>query len=186
MNPVLLATLRRNWRLVGAIAAFVIFTFIHFAFFRPAAARYRAALVRAGGLEAVLDPNGGRPPLPPRVFSLITDNSLLPQDAQERGGSGALGVILIESLGRIASRSGLTVVSSEPQPVTQEPLTTQVRAHLHMRGRYREIVGFFGALSESPELLLVERFLITPGDGENDDLEVWISRLYMKQTGGKS
>ena len=182
MNVVLLATLRRNWRLVGAILAFVTFTLIHFAFFRPAAARYRAALAQAGGLEAVLDPNGGHPPLPPRLFSLIADNSLAPADAQERGGSGALGVILLENLGRIANRAGLQVISTEPGVVTQEPLSTQIRAKLRLRGQYREIVAFFDELSRSPALLVVEQFRVAPGDGDQDVLEVSVSRLYLKKT----
>ena len=185
MNPILYAALRRNWRLIGAIAAFVIFTVIHFGFFRPAASRYRAALAGVGGLEAVFNPGGNQPLLPPRVYALITDNSLGPQDAQDRGGSGALGVILLENLGRIAARSGLKVTSSEPAPVSQEPLTTQVRAHLVLRGRYAEVVAFFDEMSRTPALILVERFEIKPETDSDDLLEIWVSRLYLKQAGAK-
>ena len=181
MSPLLRAALRRNWRLIGAIAAFAIFTVIHFGFFRPAAARYHAALVSVGGIEAVFNPGGNRPVLPPRVFSLITDNSLTPQDAQERGGSGALGVILLEDLGRIAARTGLAIVSSDPGPVSQEPLTVQVRAHLTLRGHYGEVVAFFDEMSSSRSLVLVERFEIKPETESNDLLEIWVSRLYLKQ-----
>lgn len=183
MNALVLAALRRNWRLIGTIAAFVIFTLIHLVFFRPAAARYQAALASVGGIEAVFNPGGGRPMLPPRVYALIAENSITPQDALDRGGSGALGVILLEELGRLASRGGLTVVSSEPGQVTQEPLTTQVRARLTVQGRYAELIAFFDELSGSESLILVERFSITPGSGGEDLLELWVSRLYLKQAG---
>ncbi|MEO5617666.1 MAG: type 4a pilus biogenesis protein PilO, partial [Candidatus Eisenbacteria bacterium] len=121
--------------------------------------------------------------LPARVYALITENSLTPSDAVERGGSGALGVILLEELGRIATRSGLQVSASEPGRVSQEPLATQVRARILLSGRYSELIAFFDELSRSQSLVLVERFVLTPG-GENDDLlELWVSRLYLKQAG---
>jgi len=185
VNALALVALRRHWRVIGAVAAFVIFTFIHLVFFRPAAARYRAALASVGGIEAVFNPGGSRQVLPPRVYALVTENSIAPQDALDRGGSGALGVILLEELGRLANRGGLTVLASQPGAVTQEPLTTQVRAHVTFQGRYAELARFFDELSRSESLILVERFTITPGAGANDQLELWVSRLYLKQAGAK-
>ncbi|HTO91063.1 MAG TPA: hypothetical protein VMJ70_08020 [Candidatus Sulfotelmatobacter sp.] len=182
MNPVLLATLRRHWQLIGTIAAFAIFMYVHLVFFKPTAARYRAAIKNAGGLETVFETNVMQTALPPRVYALATDNTLDAQDAQDRGGSGALGVILLEDLGRIAERSGLSVASSEPGPVTQEPLTAEIRAHLKLRGSYAQIVGFFDELSRVGSLNLVERFQIIPSGPNSDLLEVWIARLYLKQS----
>jgi hypothetical protein len=181
VNPVLAANLRRHWQLIGAIAAFVIFSAIHLLAFRPAAARYRAALDNAGGLDAVFESGALHPMLPPRIFALITANSLSPQDAVDRGASGALGVILLEELGRIASRAGMSVLASEPGVVTQEPLAAQVRAHLRMRGRYDEAVDFFAELARADALTLVERFSITPGNDGAVMLDIWVSRLYLKQ-----
>lgn len=181
MSAPLSITLRRQWRLLGAIAAFLIFTVIHYGFFRPAASRYRASLASAGGIQAVFNPGGAQPMLPPRVFALISNHSLAAQDALERGGSGALGVVLLEDLGRIASRAGLRVESSEPGPVAQQPLSVQVRAHLKLRGRYAEIVSFFDEIDRDESLMMVDRFLIT-GLGENSDLlEIWITRAYLKK-----
>lgn len=184
MNPVLLATLRRHWQLLSAIAAFVIFSAIHLAIFRPAAARYRAALDAAGGIDAAFEPGAAPAMLPPRVFALITANSLAPQDAVDRGGSGALGVILLEELGRVASRSGLTMLESEPGPVTQEPLVAQIRAHLRLRGRYDEVADFFSQLSRSDALTVVEHFHVTPAGDGSEILEIWLARVYLKQPGG--
>ena len=97
--------------------------------------------------------------------------------------ASTFGVVLLEDIGRIATRNGLRVLSSEPQPVMQEPLTTQVRAHLIMRGSYPAIAAFFGDLSDGESLFLVERFQLREGETGNDVLEIWISRLYLKQAG---
>lgn len=180
------ALLRRNWRFAGAIAAFLVFTVIHFALFRPAASRYRAALASVGGIEAVFNPGGARPILPPRLFALISEQSLTPQDAVDRGSSGALGVVLLEDLGRIANRSGLTVASSEPGVVAQQPLNVQIRAHLILHGKYSQILAFFDALGDSGTLLLVDRFRITTNSETTDELEIWISRLYLKRSASAS
>src|SRR5262245_58233617 len=122
MNPLLLSVLRKNWQFFGAIAIFAVFTIVHLGFFRPAAQRYRAALERAGGLDAVLNSQGPAPMLPPRVFALMTENSLAPQDAADRGSSGALGVLLLEELDRVAARSGMSVLFTEPGAVSQDLL----------------------------------------------------------------
>jgi hypothetical protein len=183
VNPILAASLRRHWQLFGAVAAFLIFSAIHLTVFRPAAARYRAALHVASGVDP--EPQSGAAPamLPPRVFGLIAANSLPPQEAVDRGSSGALGVILLEDLDHVASRSGLTTMDSEPGPVTQEPLVAQIRAHLRLRGSYDAVAGFFSELARSDALTIVERFRITPAGDGRDILEVWLSRVYLKQAG---
>jgi hypothetical protein len=182
VNPILQATLRRHWQLIGAIAAFAIFMYVHLIFFKPVAARYHAAIQNAGGLETVFESSAAQTALPPRVYALTAQNTLAAQDAQDRGSSGALGVILLEDLGHTAARAGLNVMSSDPGPVTQEPLTTEIRAHLKLRGNYAQVVGFFDELSRGESLNIVERFQIAPSGETVDVLEVWIARLYLKQT----
>lgn len=181
MSTLMQAALRRNWRLVGAIAAFLVFTLIHFTLFRPAAERYRSALSRVGGIEAVFSSGGAHPMLPPHLFALITEHSLTPQDATDRGGSGALGVLLLEDLGRQASRTGLAIVASDPGAVAQQPQSLQVRAHVIFRGRYAQLVDFFDELARSDSLTLVDRFKITPLSESTDEMELWVSRLYLKR-----
>ncbi len=185
MNPVLVASLRRHWQLLGAIAAFAIFSAIHVAVFRPAAARYRAAMLAASGVDAAFGPGAAAPMLPPRVFGIIASNSLSPQEAVDRGGSGALGVILLEDLDRVVSRSGLNTVDSEPGPITQEPLVAQIRAHLRLRGSYDQVAGFFAELARSDALTIVERFRVQPAGDGRESLEVWLSRVYLKQAGAR-
>lgn len=186
MNPILLASLRRHWQAVSAVAALAIFSVVHLTIFRPAAVRYRSAMAGASGVEAILQPGAAPPMLPPRLFALITSNSLSPQDAADRGGSGALAVILLEDLDRIASKSGLTALNSEPGLVTQDPLVAQIRAHLRLRGSYSEVVNFFSELGRSDMLTIVERLHVEPSSDGNELLEVWISRVYLKQPGARS
>jgi hypothetical protein len=185
MNPIQVAFFRRHWRVLGAILAFLVFSVIHLAFFRPAAARYRAALASVGGIEAVFNPGGGPVGLPPRVYALITENSITPQDAVDRGGSGALGVILVEELGRLASASGVSITSSEPGVVTQEALTAQVRVELTIQGRYSNLIAFLDQISRSRSLILVERFELKPQTATEDELHLWVSRLYLKREAGQ-
>ncbi len=104
--------LRRNWRIVGTLVAFLLFIVVHFVFFRPAAARYKAALVKAGGIQTVFNAGSASPMLPPHLFALIAEHSLAYQDASDRGASGALGVGLLEDVGRFASGVGLQVTAS--------------------------------------------------------------------------
>ena len=181
MNPVWIEALRRNWRMSGALAALVVFTVIHFAWFKPAAARYQAALTSVGGIEAVFNPGGLHPMLPPRVFSLVTEHSLAPQDALDRGNSGALGVVLLEDLGRLANRSGLTIVDSDPGTVAQQSMSVQIRAHVTLHGRYSQIVAFFDEMASDSSLNLVDRFQITTLPDGSDELQIWVSRLYLKR-----
>jgi hypothetical protein len=183
MSTLLQQGLRRNWKLAGALLAFLLFAIVHYLYFRPVASRYQTALTNAGGIEAVFNPGGTRPLLPPRVFALIAEQSLAPQDAIDRGGSGALGVVLLEDLGRLADRAGLRIQMSEPGPVTQQPLSVQIRAHLVLRGRYAQIVEFFDEIDRDESLLMVDQFRIVPADEGSDQLEIWITRLYLKTQG---
>lgn len=178
------AMLRRNWRFVGALVVFLVFTVIHFAFFRPAAVRYKAALASIGGIEAVFNPGGAAPMLPPHLFSLIAEHSLTSQEATDRAGSGALGVALLEEIGRLASHAGLEVTASEPGIVAQQPLSVQVKAHVSVRGRYSQIIAFFDELARSRTLVLVDRFSISPVSENTEELEIWVSRLYIKKSPG--
>lgn len=173
--------LRRDWRLIGALAALAIFTAIHFLLYRPAAARYQAAIASVGGIGAVFRSGSQHAPIPPRTFALITSNTLKSHDAEERGSSGELGVLFLEDLNRLAVRAGLTTISSEPQAVSQDKLTSMIRAHLVLRGTYSEIASFFGSLSDSGELISVDSFQITEGPAGQDVLDLSVSRVYLKQ-----
>lgn len=184
MDAQLTETLRRQWPVLGALALFLLFALAHALVFQPTARRYDAAAKRAGELGLAFDPAQGTAVLPPRVFALLTDHALSPNNAQERAGSGALTASLLEDLNKMASGRGLSVLVTEPGPITQLPQSVEVRAHLRMRGSYAAFAGFLGEVAKSGSLIAIERFTIQPGNAGGTSIELWVGRYLLKQTGG--
>ena len=93
------AQFRRQAPLLGSLLVIAVFLFLHALSFSPLAGRYHRALSQAGSLGAILDPRGVRTPaMPPRVYTLLMDNSLPAAEADRKGTSGSLGAELVESL----------------------------------------------------------------------------------------
>lgn len=181
MDPILLARFRRHIPVAAAIAIGLLFLAAHTALFRPLEQRYRRALAAAGPIGATLDPSQASRALPPRVYTLLIENargaSQLDRDAQ----SGALAGELMQALSGVARRHGLDVIVSEPRVLTQQPTRIQVRAHLRMRGRYADLVGFLDDLSSQPGLYRLERLLIEPGETGVHDIEIHVAQLLLKR-----
>lgn len=186
MNPILIARLRRNWPVLGALALLGVFALVHATMFRPLVDRYRGALQRAGAMGAVFDPGRAEPTMPPRVFALITDNSMPAADADRRSQSGALGAELLQDLSQAASRRNLDVVVTEPGQSSQLTEGVQVRANLRMRGRYADFVAFLDDLARSGRLVAVERFSIRPTPTGEDEIELQVARFLLKRKGARS
>lgn len=187
MNALLSAQLRRQGPLFGSIAVLVFFLIANVFTFQPLAQRYKRALAQAGAIGAILDPNGVRtPPLPPRVFTLLMDNSLPADDADRKGASGALGAELVQSLSALATKLGLEVVVAEPGLITQQSNSVEARAHLRLRGSYTSFVGFLDELSRGSKLWKVERYTLAPStSGAHCDIEVYMASCVLKRTGGR-
>lgn len=185
MSPLVAAWLRRHWPLTGAIAVLVLFTVVHLAFFEPAAARYRTTLRLATEMGMPLEPEQTPPVLPPRVFALLSDNALPGATVLERANSGTLVSELLEDVTRIGGRHDLQVVLTEPGTATQLPGSTQVRAHLHLRGNFAGFVAFLDELAAGGRLFAVDRFTISSQETGHELFEIWISRLILKQPGGQ-
>jgi len=185
MNPLAAAWMRRHWPLTGAIVVLILFSVVHLAVFEPAARRYRTTLRLATELGMPLEPEQTPPVLPPRVFALLSDNALPAATVLERGNSGTLVSELIEDVARIGGRHGLQVVVTEPGTATQLPGSTQVRAHLHLRGSYPGFVALLGELASGGRLFAVDRFTISSQEPGRQMFEIWISRLILKQPGGR-
>lgn len=181
MNPVLEATLRRNWPLVGAAGLFAIFMFVHQVLFQPAAKRYVAAIKKASELGLALDPTQSPAVLPPRVFALVADNTLPAAEAQDLGNSGVLTARLLEDLTRVIGERGMEVIMTEPGAVTQQSRAVQVRAYLRVRGRYGQFVSLLDGLARGRELIAIDRFTLTPQGQGQELLDLWVSRLILKQ-----
>lgn len=181
MNPILVATLRRHWPLVGAVGLFATFTLAHQFVFQPAARRYEASVKRASELGLVLDPTRASAMMPPRVFALVADNALPSAEALELGNSGVLTARLLEDLSRILGERGLEVMATQPGPVSQQSRSVTVRANLRLRGRYAEVVSMFDALAQSGRLISVDRFTMNPEGAGQMQIDLWVSRLILKQ-----
>ena len=184
MNPYWMNLARRNWQAVAALLVFLGFVAAHAAAFRPALARYRRNLLQAAEQGMPLDVTGAPPAASPRVTALLAGNSLITAVAEEQGTSGALTAGLLDEVTRLVAKCGLEVVATEQGLVTQLPSSVQVRAHLKLRGRYAAFVGLLGELSRSGSLVAVDRFTLVAGEGDDQDIEVWVSQLILKRTPG--
>jgi len=181
MNPLLAAALRRNWPVFGALAMFLGFALAQTAVFVPTAGRYDAVMKRSAALGLGADPAETLPMLPPRVFALLTDHALPAVEAQDRAASGALTASLLEDLNQIASQRGLAVLATEPGPVSQDPQSARVRAHLRMRGSYPAYVAWISDLARGQSLTALDRFALQPGDNGSMLIDLWVSRYILKQ-----
>lgn len=184
INPLLAAQLRRNWPLVGAALVFALFLAIHLAVFQPAAGRYQAAMRSATELGMAMDPS--QPPriMPPRVFALLSENSLPPGEAVEKGNSGALAALLLEDVTRLTGKCGMDVMATEPGATAQQGRSVQVRAYLRANCSYDEYVRFLDELGRSGMLISIDRFTLTSAGPGRHALDLWVTRLVLKQQPG--
>jgi len=183
MNPVLDSRLRTHWPVALSIAILVGFLASQALVLGPLLARFDRALSRAGSLGAVLDPARGAVPaaMPPRVYTLLMENSAPSPEVDTKAQGGALGAELVQHLSSLATLQRLDVVVAEPGAVAQQPGWNEARAHLRMRGRWDRWLSFLDALSQSGRLLRVERFSLSPDASGNCDIEVWISGTTLKR-----
>ena len=122
--------------------------------------------------------------LPPRVFALLTDHALPSADATERAASGALTAGLLEDLNQIAGQRGLAVLATEPGPISQDPQSVRVRAHLKMRGSYPAFVAWLSDIAKGRSLTSLDRFALQPGESGTMQIDLWVSRYVLKQGAG--
>jgi hypothetical protein len=180
MNPILVATLRRNWPVVGTVLMLLVFTLVHQIFFQPTLNRYKRVVKEATTLGLSLDPSSTQTFMPPRVFALVAENALPASQAAEERTSGVLTARVLEEFTRLAGAHGMEVLMTEPGAVTQQPQSVTVRAYLKVRGRYDEFVGLLDELARGRKLLAVDRFTMMPGPSELV-IDVWVSRYVIKQ-----
>ena len=178
MNPILDASLRRNWQLVGAVLIVAVLMVLHLLWFMPTARRYQRALKAVGGEQMLTRPLPG---IPPRLYALINLNALPEGDAIERGNSGQLTVTMLGDLTSLASTAGLATSLTEPGPTTQLDRAVQLRAHLRLRGSYKAVAQFLDSMSAAGRLDSIERFTVTRAGDGGLLFEVWVTRVVLKQ-----
>lgn len=183
MNPVLANRVRTQWPIALAILVLLGFVAVQAAVQAPLTARFRRALGQAGSLGAVLDPSRGAVPaaMPPRVYTLLMENSSPPLEVDGKAQAGTLGAELVQQLSSLATLQHLDVVVAEPGPVTQQPGWAEARAHLRMRGTWGRWLSFLDAIAHSGRLLTIERFSLSPTESGACDIEVWISGATLKR-----
>lgn len=185
-SPFLVAALRRHWPVLGALAVVLTITIVNQFWFRPAAARYQKTLDEAKELGMTLDASAAPAILPPRLFTLILDNSLPDADALSMGNSGTLTAQLLEEITRMSSARGMQVVVTEPGVLSQGDRTVQVRAHVKVRGRYDQFVGLLGDIAKGGRLLAIDRFSLIASPQGGELLDLWVSRLILKREKARS
>lgn len=174
------ARLRRRWQLTGALVILGVLVLLHLLWFQPTARRYQKLRDRRDASQAAIDRGQALPLVPPRVLELLEANSLTPAEALERGNSGSLTVEMLGQLAALADRTGLTVLRTEPGPVTQQPHGVELSARMSLRGRQGQLVAFLDSLDAGRRLDALERFtLVQRGDALDADL--WMKRLVLKR-----
>ena len=123
--------------------------------------------------------------LPPRLFALISNNTLPAATAEEQGNSGELTAELLGDLTKLTSKHGIIVLTTEPGLLTQLPQSVQVRAHLRGRCRYAEFVALLDEMARGQALFSLDRFSYASQPGGDAMLELWISRFVLKQQKGR-
>ena len=173
--------LRRRWPWISAAAALVVFTSFHFIVFGAAVRSYQRALAKAEDVGLVLGPARPALMLPARVYALVTANAMAEGLTEERGNSGALASDLLADISEIAGKHGMDVVLTEPGVITQKPSSVEIHAHFRLACTYAQLIAFLDELARSGRLFAVERFSLVLRDRGRADLELWISRLVLKQ-----
>lgn len=185
ISPLWTAALSRHWPVIGAVTVFLLFSVAHEGCFRPAAKHYQAALKQARAIGLTLDTGRSAPILPPRVFALVSDNSISAAAAQEEEGSGTLTAEFLNSVTQLTGKHGLDIITTEPIPSIQQKGSVQVRAHLKLRCTYTELISLLNDLGSGPLLYSVDRFTLTAQPPSDEAIvEMWLSRFVLKQTQG--
>ena len=166
-----------------AVAVLALFMLVHTVLFTPLANRYRQQLRAAGGIGASLDPSLRTAPIPVRVHDLLMANSVSSPEATRLLESGGLATDLVRRLSEAADASGLTVVESTPGATAQTTSSLEVRAHLHLRGSYAQMIALLDRLDRDPPLERVERMSLQGGEQGQLELDLWVAQFMLKRGG---
>ena len=182
MDAMLATRMRRAAPLLLAVVIAAGFGAAHLLVFGPTAQRYQRALHLSGAAGAAFDPNASTLSLPPRVYTLLVENSMPAAEADQRGGSGALGAELVQKLSEVSSRHALEVLIAEPGPFSQQAFAVQPRAHLRLRGTYANFVAFLDDLARGGRLVSLERFSLAPIGAGKYDIELQLLGCVLRRT----
>lgn len=173
---------RRRWPLFAAAAIFAIFILTHLVVFQLVVRRFQAALKSAEAVGLEYGPSHTVRLAPPLVYQVLSKNSLPAEAVEQRLNSGTLASDLVADITRLAGKHGMELTLIEPGAVSVQPSSVKIGARLRMVCGYRQLVAFLDDLARSREMLAVDRLtLSSPGSGPRE-LELWVSRLVLKQS----
>lgn len=170
----------RRWPPVITASVLVSLTLFHLVAFGSASRRYQMALANARSVGLALGPAASRV-LPPRVGALIAKNGMAAEAAEQRGDSGALASDMLAEVTALAARHGIEVVSTEPGEIEQKHSSAEIHAHFRFSCEFAQFIGFLDDLGHGGRLFAVERFNLVGRDKGPAELELWVSRLILKQ-----
>jgi len=176
-----LSLISARWPLVATVSVFVAFTLFHLVAFGSASSRYQKALANAQSVGLVLGSAGASHILPPRVSALVAANGLASAAAEQRANSGALASDMLADVTALAARHAMDIVFTEPGAVDQKPSAVEIHAHFRFSCEFDQFIGFLDDVARSGHLLAVERFKLEARDQGPIELELWMSRLILKQ-----
>ena len=171
----------RRWPLLATVSVFVAFTLFHLLAYGSASGRYQKALANAQSVGLVLGPAGASHILPPRLSVLVAGNGMASAAAEQRGNSGALASDMLADVTALAASHGMDIVSTEPGSVDQKPSSIEIHAHFRFSCDFDQFIGFLDDVARGGHLLAVERFSLVARDQGPIELELWMSRLILKQ-----
>jgi len=177
---------RRPWPLVAATAVLVLFTLFNLTVFRAAAGRYRVATKNAEALGFALDPSKAQELVPPRAYALLSRNSLPAPELTQRANSGALASELVTDVTRLVVKHGMEVVLIEPGVTSEETHWARTQAHLRLTCSYAQFVALLDDLARSGQIVTIEKFNLSGRESGLRDLDMWVSRLVVKQSGKRA
>jgi hypothetical protein len=186
MAPPALARIRRRWQPWAAGAIGVVLVFAHLVVYLPLKARLAAAETRARALGVAFDLEAPPSTMPPRVVALIAGNTMAPQEAMNRGTSGALTADLLDAIGSAANGTGVNLIATEPGLTLQMDEWALVKAHVRATCTFGQFLRLLDALARGDQLISVERYSLVQASGNRLQLELWLSRLVLKRSGGRS
>ena len=175
---------RRRWPLFAATGIFVIFILTHVVVYQLAVRRLQAALKSAEAVGLAYGPSHTIRLVPPRVYQVLSKNSLPAEVVEQRLNSGTLASDLVADITRLAAKHGMELTLIEPGAVSVQSSSAKIGAHLHMVCSYPELIAFLDDLARSQEMLAVDRLKLNSRESGQRDLELWVSRLVLKQSRG--
>ena len=179
-SPVATISLGRQ-PLVATVSVLVAFTLFHLVAFGAASRRYQKALANAKSSGLVPGSADAAPELPPRVNALVVANGMASAVAEQRGGSGVLASDVMADVTALAARHGMDLVFSEPGPITQTPSSVEIHAHFRFSCGFAQFIAFLNDLATGDRLMSLERFNLVGRENGEMELELWMSRLVLKQ-----